>query len=87
MYIAGRNWNFRVLSDFRKDHGEFFRSCFKQTVQLAMGLGLVSLGHVSLDFPLNTVSALEADVSQDLDGFRSAGGGLHRAKKLHHDGS
>ena len=48
MYIAGRNCpNFRVLSDFRKDHGEFFRSCFKQTVQLAMGLGLVSLGHVS----------------------------------------
>ena len=45
MYIAGRNCpNFRVLSDFRKDHGEFFRSCFKQTVQLAMGLGLVSLG-------------------------------------------
>jgi transposase len=50
MYIAGRNCpNFRVLSDFRKDHGEFFRTCFKQTVQLAMALGLVSLGHVSLD--------------------------------------
>ena len=50
MYIAGRNCpNFRVLSDFRKDHGAFFRSCFRQTVQLAMGLGLVSLGQVSLD--------------------------------------
>ena len=50
LYIAGRNCpNFRVLSDFRKDHGEFFRACFKQTVQMAMGLGLVSLGHVSLD--------------------------------------
>ena len=50
MYIAGRNCpNFRVLSDFRKDRGEFFRACFKQTVQLAMALGLVSLGHVSLD--------------------------------------
>ena len=50
MYIAGRNCpNFRVLSDFRKDRGECFRACFKQTVQLAMGLGLVSLGHVSLD--------------------------------------
>ena len=50
MYIAGRNCpNFRVLSDFRKDHGGFFRSCFKQTVQLALALGLVSLGHVSLD--------------------------------------
>ncbi len=56
MYLAGRNCpNFRVLSDFRKDRGEFFRACFKQTVQLALalglglGLGLVSLGHVSLD--------------------------------------
>ncbi len=50
LYIAGRNCpNFRVLSDFRKDHGEFFRSCFKQTVRLAMEMGLVSLGHVSLD--------------------------------------
>ena len=50
MYLAGRNCpNFRVLSDFRKDHGGFFRACFKQTVQLALALGLVSLGHVSLD--------------------------------------
>ena len=50
MYIAGTNCpNFRVLSNFRKDHGKFFRDCFKQTVQLAMALGLVSLGHVSLD--------------------------------------
>ena len=54
MYLAGRNCpNFRVLSDFRKDHGGFFRACFKQTVELALGLGLglglVSLGHVSLD--------------------------------------
>ena len=50
LYIAGMNCpNFRVLSDFRKDHGEFFRTCFKQTVQLAMALGMVSLGHVSLD--------------------------------------
>ena len=50
MYIAGRNCpNFRVLSDFRKVHGEFFQSCFKQTVGLAMEMKLASLGHVSLD--------------------------------------
>ena len=50
MYIAGKRCpNFRVLSDFRKDHGEFFRYCFKQTVGLAMELGMASLGHVSLD--------------------------------------
>jgi hypothetical protein len=28
--------NFRVLSDFRKDHCEFFHDCFKQTVKLAV---------------------------------------------------
>jgi transposase len=50
MYIAQMNCpNFRVLSDFRKDNTDFFHDCFKQTVQLAMLLGLASLGHISLD--------------------------------------
>ena len=45
MYVAGKRCpNFRVLSDFRKDHGDFFRSCFKQTVQMALELDMVSLG-------------------------------------------
>ena len=49
--------NFRVLSDFRKDHGAFFQDCFQQTVKLAMTLKLASLGHISLDgskFKANT---------------------------------
>ncbi|MCY3769732.1 MAG: transposase [Gammaproteobacteria bacterium] len=47
MYIAGMNCpNFRVLSDFRKDHGGCFKDCFRQTVRLAMELELVSLGPV-----------------------------------------
>jgi hypothetical protein len=58
MFIAQMNCpNFRVLSDFRKDHGEFFQDCFKQTVKLAMELKLASLGHISLDgskFKANT---------------------------------
>ncbi len=41
--------NFRVLSDFRKGPWRFFADCFKQTVKLAMELGLASLGHISLD--------------------------------------
>jgi hypothetical protein len=50
MFIAQMNCpNFRVLSDFRKDNSELFHDCFKQTVQLAMGLKLASLGHISLD--------------------------------------
>jgi len=50
LYIARMNCpNFRVLSDFRKDHGAFFHDCFSQTVKLAMQLKLASLGHISLD--------------------------------------
>jgi len=58
MYIAEMNCpNFRVLGDFRKNNSEFFHDCFKQSVLLAMELGLASLGHVSLDgskFKANT---------------------------------
>ncbi len=58
MYIARMNCpNFRVLSDFRKNNSDFFHECFKQSVLLAMELGLASLGHVSLDgskFKANT---------------------------------
>lgn len=50
MYIVQMNCpNFRVLSDFRKNHYAFFHDCFKQTVKLAMELKLASLGHISLD--------------------------------------
>jgi len=50
MYIAQMGCpNYRVLSDFRKDHHEFFKTCFKQTVGMAIELELASLGHISLD--------------------------------------
>ena len=50
MFISHLNCpNFRVLSDFRKDNYEFFKKCFKQSVALAIGAGMVSLGHISLD--------------------------------------
>jgi transposase len=50
MFIAQMGCpNFRVLSDFRKDHAGFFHDCFKQTVKLALELKLASLGHISLD--------------------------------------
>jgi transposase len=44
-----QNPDFRVISDFRKEHNEFFKTCFKQSVLLAVEAGLASLGHVSLD--------------------------------------
>lgn len=58
MYISGMNYpNFRVLSDFRKNNSDYFYECFKQSVLLAIELGLAFLGHVSLDgskFKANT---------------------------------
>ena len=57
--------HFRVLSDFRKNHGDFFQDCFKQTVTLAMELKLASLGHISLDsskFKANTSKHKAMDV-------------------------
>lgn len=50
MYISHLNCpNFRVLSDFRKNHSEFLNECFTQSALLAKKLKMVTLGHVSLD--------------------------------------
>ena len=50
VYISHSNCpNFRVLSDFRKENYEFFKECFRQSVMIVKSLGMVSLGHVSLD--------------------------------------
>ena len=50
MYISHRNCpNFRVLSDFRKDNWQFFKDTFKESVKIASGMGMVSLGHVGID--------------------------------------
>jgi len=58
MFISHFNCpDFRVLSDFRKNNYDFFKGCFKQSVLLAMEVGMASLGHVSLDgskFKANT---------------------------------
>jgi transposase len=58
MYISHLHClNFRVLSDFRKNHHEFLKECFKQSALLAKEFGMVSFGHVSLDgskFKANT---------------------------------
>ena len=71
--------NFRVLSDFRKDHGAFFRSCFKQTVELAMGLGLVSLGHGVWTVPSG--EQLEAQ-GNELRAAEATGAGVEEIEAL-----
>lgn len=68
MYISHRNCpNFRVLADFRKDNYKFFLECFRQSVMIAKGLGMVSLGHVSADgskFSANTSKYKAASYSR-----------------------
>ncbi|UQZ81403.1 Transposase DDE domain protein [Paenibacillus konkukensis] len=46
---GGHRPDFRTLSDFRKDHLESLPGLFKQVVHIAIQLGYVSLGHVSID--------------------------------------
>lgn len=49
----------RTISDFRKDNIEEFKAFFKQSVLLAKEMGMVNLGHVSLDG-----SKIKADTSK-----------------------
>lgn len=50
MYISHMNCpNFRVLSDFRKENGAFFKESFIQTVRLAREVGMAPLEHTSTD--------------------------------------
>jgi transposase len=46
---GGHRPNFRTLSDFRKHYLHALPGLFKQIIEIAMNLGYVSLGHVSID--------------------------------------
>jgi len=46
---GGPQPDFRTISDFRKNHLEQFPSLFQQVLEIAIKLGYVSLGHVSID--------------------------------------
>jgi len=46
---GGERPDFRTISDFRKDNIARFADLFKQIVQIAMDLGYISLGHISID--------------------------------------
>lgn len=46
---GGQFPDFRTISDFRKNHLPSFKGLFQQMVQIAMELGYISLGHVSID--------------------------------------
>ncbi|KRF12002.1 IS1182 family transposase [Paenibacillus sp. Soil787] len=46
---GGDRPDFRTISDFRKNNVDRFAELFKQIVQIAMDLGYISLGHVSID--------------------------------------
>ncbi|WP_066366156.1 IS1182 family transposase [Neobacillus fumarioli] len=46
---GGDKPDFRTISDFRKNHLEQISGLFQQVLEIAMKLGYVSLGHVSID--------------------------------------
>jgi len=47
--FAWQKPNFRTLSDFRKDHIDALGTLFAQVVMTCKQLGMVKLGHVSID--------------------------------------
>lgn len=50
MYLSGmQNPDFRTISDFRKNKKEYISECFKQVLQICSQIGLISLGHISID--------------------------------------
>lgn len=50
MYLAGNlKPDFRTVSDFRKEHPKEISRAFKEAVRFARGIGMVRLGHISID--------------------------------------
>lgn len=50
MYLTGLlKPDFRTMSDFRKDRPEEVRRAFKEVLMLAKSIGMVHLGHISID--------------------------------------
>jgi len=50
MWLSGRQYpDFRTISDFRKDNLEEINQLFVQVIQLCLELGMVELGHISID--------------------------------------
>ena len=56
---GGNRPDFRTISDFRKNNVEIMPDLFRQVITIAMDLGYVSLGHVSIDG-----SKIKADASK-----------------------
>lgn len=56
---GGYKPDFRTISDFRKNNVEIMPDLFRQVITIAMDLGYVSLGHVSIDG-----SKIKADASK-----------------------
>lgn len=50
MYLSEKlKPDFRTISDFRKDNHELIDECFKEVVKFARDLGMIQLGHISID--------------------------------------
>lgn len=66
MWLAhGMHIDHELLSDFRTRFGEPFKRIFEATVRLAAALGMVSLGHISIDGSKIAAHARRRAMTQD----------------------
>jgi len=50
MYLSAmQRPDFRTISDFRKLKGEYLQQCFIEILEICKRMGIISLGHVSID--------------------------------------
>lgn len=50
MYLSGmQRPDFRTISDFRLNKRKYIQDCFRQVLMICKQLGMISLGHISID--------------------------------------
>lgn len=50
MYLTGMQYpDFRTISDFRKDKGEYFKNCFLQVLEVCKNMSLFNMKHIAID--------------------------------------
>jgi transposase len=70
MYLSGmQRPDFRTISDFRLNKREYLQDCFIQVLQICKLLGLLSLGHISIDGSKIKANASK-NKTKDIDGLQ-----------------
>ena len=75
MYHAGQTTpKHSAISDFRKNHPGIIKEAFKKTIELANGMQITNLGHLSIDGTIEKANAsnsktLKREVLEDIDNY------------------